>query len=112
MKKLLQIVIILSLVFVSNTSNYEAKAQGPLSPVIDTALPCSQYQVGVFYRTPRYDYTPVLFTYMPYDVMIGYIGFDSVIANIHKTYPSSAEIRDFVSSLKANNDTFLTALKY
>ena len=109
MKKLLLIIIISSLAF---ASNHEAKAQEPLGPVIDTALPCSQYQVGVFYRTPRYDYTPVLYTYMPYDVMIGYIGFDSVIANIHKTYPSSTEIRDFVSSLKANNDTFLTALKY
>jgi hypothetical protein len=70
-------------------------------------LPCDTNSFGYFYLSDSLQRPPVLFTYMPLDVLVGYIGADSIFANV-KRNPLNTMIR----GLNADNDTFKYALKY
>jgi hypothetical protein len=84
----------------------------PGDPNIDVYLPCSVYQNGISFKATRYDYTPLLRTNMPIDVLMGYIGMDSIITDAGNSSTTSNQIREQIKNFSADNDTFRTALKY
>jgi hypothetical protein len=96
-------IIVFAMLFGVAFASYSTKAQG---------LPCNPYTSGVFYSAPRYNYTPVLFTYMPYDVMIEYIVMDSVISHIRELLPTYDDQLGFIKSLTASGDTLNYLMKY
>ena len=77
-------------------------------------LPCKSNSEGLYFTTPMYNYTPVLFPSMPYDVMFSYILIDSILRHSE----NAEEIVNnffmrFDSGLVGNdNDTLNYAYKY
>ena len=77
-------------------------------------LPCNSKAEGLFFNTTIHPYTPVLYTTMPYDVMISYILIDSIL----KYAPDAKDVvNSFLKRFNNNqighdNDTLNYTLKY
>ncbi len=68
--------------------------------------PCYPTYMGLSYSAEMLDHTPALTTDMPYDVMLGYVAFDSLIR-----YARCDDFKSF-SRRQTYNDTLKTIMKY
>ncbi|MDR0926804.1 MAG: hypothetical protein LBO69_03440 [Ignavibacteria bacterium] len=102
-KVLLKTLTIAAAVMLTSMFSVNSNAQG---------LPCYPEMCGAFYSTPAYNYTPVLYSYMPCDVLVGYIVMDSIIAHIRELYPYYSSQAELINGLTATGDTLNYALKY
>ena len=50
--------------------------------------PCSSLYPGYYFTGKYHPFKPVLYSYMPYDVMIDYIIMDSIVTYAGASYPT------------------------
>ena len=96
--KLNKIIKVLTIAVAFMLGNLIGNAQG---------LPCFPDAKGSYYTTPYFNYTPVLYTYMPYEIMISYIIADSIIANCSKNF-----METHLKRMRINSDTLNYGLKH
>lgn len=77
-------------------------------------VPCAPNVEGLHYTTPHYNYSPVLFSNMPYDVMISYILIDSILRHSEEApvMVNSFLERFMNGEISFDNDTLNYAYKY
>ena len=74
--------------------------------------PCSALYPGYYYTGQYYPTKPVLYSSMPYDVLVGYIIMDSIITHAKDSFPTWVEQENFIKSLTCTGDTLNYALKH
>jgi len=82
--------------------------------VMPQTIPCSPKVEGLHFTTPYYNYTPVLFPSMPFDVMFSYILIDSILRHSEEVpgiiYSFIERFGD--NQIEYDNDTLNYMLKY
>jgi len=84
----------------------------PIMPGYDEPCPCSALYPGYYFTGQYFPTKPVLYSYMPYDVLVGYIIMDSIITHAKNSFPNWQSQENFIKSLTSTGDTLNYALKY